>query len=44
LRTADEVISILRELPDRSSLHIRPQLLEEIIAELLDARSHGGSR
>ena len=32
-RTQQEVLSILRDLPVRSSLHIRPALLEEIIAQ-----------
>lgn len=33
-RTPDEVLSILRDLPSRSTLHIRPGLLEEIIAQV----------
>jgi predicted nucleic acid-binding protein len=33
-RTSHQVLSILRELPARSSLHIRPTLLEEIILQL----------
>lgn len=33
-RTRDEVLSLLRELPARSSLHVRPALLEEIIAQV----------
>ncbi len=36
-RTQQEVLSILRDLPVRSSLHIRPALLEEIIAEATSA-------
>jgi predicted nucleic acid-binding protein len=30
-RSKDEVITTLRELPVRSTLHIRPKLLQEII-------------
>jgi predicted nucleic acid-binding protein len=41
-RTEDEVLSILRELPLRSSLHIRPALLEEIIAQLASAIDRSG--
>jgi predicted nucleic acid-binding protein len=33
-RTSHEVLAILRDLPVRSSLHIRPALLEEIIAQV----------
>ena len=33
-RTRDEVIMILRELPNRSTLHVRPRLLQEIIDTL----------
>jgi predicted nucleic acid-binding protein len=33
-RTPREVVSILRGLPVRSSLHIRPDLLEGIVAEV----------
>jgi predicted nucleic acid-binding protein len=33
-RTRHQVLSLLRELPERSTLHIRPALLEEIIAQL----------
>lgn len=33
-RTPDEVLSILRDLPSRSTLHIRPGLLDGIIAEV----------
>jgi predicted nucleic acid-binding protein len=33
-RTHDQVLTILRALPERSTLHIRPSLLQEIIAEL----------
>ena len=33
-RTKGEVIAILRNLPYRSTLHIRSQLLEEIIGRL----------
>ena len=33
-RTPHQVLSILRDLPARSSLHIRPALLEEIISQV----------
>ncbi len=33
-RTSDEVLTILHNLPMRSTLHIRPGLLREIIAQL----------
>lgn len=33
-RTRHEVLSILRDLPVRSSLHLRPALLEEIIVQV----------
>ena len=33
-RTRNEVVSLLRDLPARSSLHIRLALLEEIIAQV----------
>lgn len=33
-RTSEEVLSLLRELPLRSTLHIRPGLLQEIIARV----------
>lgn len=33
-RTRNEVLSLLCELPARSSLHVRPALLEEIIAQV----------
>ena len=33
-RTRNEVLSLLRDLPARSSLHVRPALLEEIIAQV----------
>jgi predicted nucleic acid-binding protein len=33
-RSKDEVITTLRELPVRSTLHIRPRLLQEIIENL----------
>jgi len=33
-RTPHEVLSLLRDLPSRSTLHIRPDLLEEIIARV----------
>jgi predicted nucleic acid-binding protein len=33
-RTKHEVLSILRDLPVRSSLHVRPALLEEITAQV----------
>jgi len=36
-RTEHEVLSILRDLPLRSSLHVRPALLEEIIAQVESA-------
>jgi len=36
-RTQHEVVSILRDLPVRSSLHVRPALLEEIIAQVESA-------
>ena len=36
-RTQREILSILRDLSVRSSLHIRPALLEEIIAEATSA-------
>jgi predicted nucleic acid-binding protein len=41
-RTEDELLSILRELPLRSSLHIRPVLLEEIIAQVETSIDHEG--
>jgi predicted nucleic acid-binding protein len=34
LMSAEEVLRLLRELPFRSSLHIRPSLLEEIISQV----------
>jgi predicted nucleic acid-binding protein len=34
-RTSQEVLSILQELPARSSLHIRQSLLDDIIVQLL---------
>lgn len=34
LRSRDEVIEILEELPDRSSLHIQKALLEEVLEQL----------
>lgn len=33
-RTKEEVIAILRNLPNQSTLHIRSQLLEQIIGRL----------
>ena len=33
-KTTEEVIAIMRELPHRSTLHIRKQLLEEIIVRI----------
>ena len=33
-RSRDEIIAILRTLPARSTLHIRPDLLQEIITKL----------
>jgi predicted nucleic acid-binding protein len=33
-RTRHEVLSVLRDLPLRSSLHVRPALLEEIMAQV----------
>jgi predicted nucleic acid-binding protein len=33
-RALHEVLSLLRDLPSRSTLHIRPDLLEEIIARV----------
>jgi predicted nucleic acid-binding protein len=33
-RTRHQVLSILRDLPTRCSLHIRPALLEEIVAQV----------
>lgn len=33
-RTQDEILTILRELPQRSSLHLRASLLQEIITRL----------
>jgi predicted nucleic acid-binding protein len=33
-RTQHEVMSILRDLPVRSSLHVRPALLEEIMTQV----------
>ena len=34
LMSAEEVVSLLRELPRRSTLHIRQSLLEEIISQV----------
>jgi len=39
-RTADEVLAILRSLTVRSTLHIRPSLLREIIAQV-ESRAAG---
>jgi predicted nucleic acid-binding protein len=33
-RTPHEVLSILQDLPARSTLHIRPGLLQEVIAQV----------
>jgi predicted nucleic acid-binding protein len=33
-RSPEEVLSLLRELPSRSTLHIRPGLLQEIVARV----------
>jgi predicted nucleic acid-binding protein len=33
-RTPHEVLSLLRDLPSRSTLHIRPELLGEIVARV----------
>jgi predicted nucleic acid-binding protein len=33
-RSKDEIITVLRELPVRATLHIRPILLQEIIENL----------
>jgi predicted nucleic acid-binding protein len=41
-RTPHEVLSILRDLPARSSLHIRPALLQEIIAQIATASDREG--
>ena len=41
-RTRNEALSSLRELPARSSLHVRPALLEEIIAQV-ESVSNGGN-
>lgn len=37
-KTKNEVSTILRKLPIHSTLHIRPKLLEEIIAQLEDLK------
>ena len=37
-RTKDEVLELLRQLPSRSSLHIRASLLAEIIEQVKDAQ------
>jgi len=34
LRSREQVVSCLRELPTRSTLHVRPSLLAEIIREV----------
>ncbi len=36
-KSKDEVITLLRDLPNKSSLFIRPSLLEEVIAEIARA-------
>lgn len=33
-RTVQEIVAVLHGMPARSSLHIRPELLQEIIAEV----------
>ncbi|MEE8587148.1 MAG: DNA-binding protein [Acidobacteriota bacterium] len=33
-RTRKEVLGILREIPEKSSLHLRPSLLKEVIAQV----------
>ena len=33
-RTREEILGLLRAIPSRSTLHIRPSLLSEIIAEV----------
>jgi predicted nucleic acid-binding protein len=38
-RTSQEVLSILRDLPTRSTLHIRRGLLQEIIAQVKEQDS-----
>jgi len=38
-RTAGEVVTILENLPSRSSLYLRPSLLRDVIAEI-EARYH----
>jgi predicted nucleic acid-binding protein len=38
-RTASEVVTVLENLPSRSSLYLRPSLLKEVIAET-KARYH----
>ena len=43
-RTSHQVLSTLRELPARSSLHIRSSLLEEIIAQLEGQADSDGDR
>jgi predicted nucleic acid-binding protein len=39
LRTADEVMGLLAEIPRRSTLYIRPALLQEIIESVKASRS-----
>lgn len=38
-RTRSEVLALLRELPTRSTLHIRPGLLQDIIAEVESSKT-----
>ena len=40
-RSKDDVITLLRELPIRSSLHVRPTLLQEIIETLENPKAPG---
>lgn len=37
-KTREEILAILRDLPARSTLHIRPALLKEVIARVEDER------
>jgi predicted nucleic acid-binding protein len=37
-RSREEVLELLRSVPSKSTLHIRPSLLEEIIREVEDSR------
>ncbi len=38
-RTRSEILALLRELPTRSTLHLRPGLLRDIIAQVEDAKA-----